>query len=84
MQEIQETQHQSLSQEETLEEEMATHTNILAWKMGREGWQAVVHGVTKSDTTEQQQKVEKVIVNATKFKTRSYFVLFPYTSELKE
>ena len=52
--------------------------------MGREGWQAVVHGVTKSDTTEQQQKVEKVIVNATKFKTRSFFVLFPYTSELKE
>ena len=23
--------------------------------MGREGWQAVVHGVTKSDITEQQQ-----------------------------
>ena len=30
---IQETQVQSLSQEDPLEKEMATHSNILAWKI---------------------------------------------------
>ena len=33
MQETQQTQVQSLGQEDTLEEEMATHSNILAWKI---------------------------------------------------
>ena len=35
MQETQETQVQSLSQEDLLEEEMATHSSILAWKIPR-------------------------------------------------
>ena len=35
MQETQETQVQSLSQEDPLEEEMATHSNILAWTIPR-------------------------------------------------
>ena len=35
MQETQETQVQSLSQEDLLEEEMATHSNILAWTIPR-------------------------------------------------
>ena len=30
---MQETQVQSLGQEDALEEEMATHTSILAWEM---------------------------------------------------
>ena len=30
---MQETQVQSLDQEDPLEEEMATHSNILAWRM---------------------------------------------------
>ena len=36
----------------SLEEGMATHSNILAWRipMDRGGWQATVHGVTKSRT----------------------------------
>ena len=36
----------------SLEEEMATQSNILAWKnsMDREVWPAIVHGVTKSRT----------------------------------
>ena len=40
----------SLSQEDPLEEGMATHSSILAWRipMDREAWQATVHGVTKS------------------------------------
>ena len=33
MQETQETQVQSLVQEDSLEKEMATHSSILAWKM---------------------------------------------------
>ena len=33
MQEMQETQVQSLGQEDPLEEEMATHSSILAWKI---------------------------------------------------
>ena len=39
-----------LSQEDPLEEENATHSNILAWVNSRDkcAWQAIVHGVTKS------------------------------------
>ena len=33
MKEMQETQVQSLGREETLEEEVATHSNILAWEI---------------------------------------------------
>ena len=33
MQEMQETQVQSLDQEDPLEEEMATHSGILAWEI---------------------------------------------------
>ena len=38
--------------EETLEEEMATPSSILAWRipMGRGTWQAIVHAVVKSWT----------------------------------
>ena len=38
----------------TLEEKMATHSSILAWKIWWRGaWWATVHGVAKSDTNEQ-------------------------------
>ena len=42
----------SLSQEDPLEEDMATHSGILAWRspMGRGAWWATVHGGTKSRT----------------------------------
>ena len=33
MQEMEETQVQSLGQEDPLEEEMATHSSILAWRI---------------------------------------------------
>ena len=44
---MQETQVQSLGWEDPLEEEMATHSSILAWRipMERGAWQATVHGV---------------------------------------
>ena len=43
---------QSLSWEDLLEKEMATHPSILAWRtpMDRGAWQATVHGVAKSWT----------------------------------
>ena len=38
-----------LGQEDPLEKEMATHFNVLAWRipMDRGAWQATVHGVTR-------------------------------------
>ena len=47
---MQETQVSSFGWEDPLEEGMATHSSIFAWKipMDRGAWQATVHGVTKS------------------------------------
>ena len=52
VQETQETQVQSLGWEDPLEEEMPTHSRILAWRipMDRGAWRATVHRVTKSET----------------------------------
>ena len=49
MQEMQETQVQSLGWEDVLEKEMATHSNILALEnpMDRGAWQATVYGVAR-------------------------------------
>ena len=47
-----ETWVRSLGWEDPLEEVMATHSKILAWRipMARGAWRATVHGVTKSWT----------------------------------
>ena len=52
---MQETWVQSLDWEDPLEENMATHPSILAWRipMDRRAWRVTVHGVTESDTAEQ-------------------------------
>ena len=49
---VQETQVWSLGQDNPLEEEMKTHSSILAWEIpwDRGAWQATDHGVTKSQT----------------------------------
>ena len=49
---MQETWVQSLGWEDPLEKGMATHSNILAWRipMDRGAWWATVHGVKKSWT----------------------------------
>ena len=49
---VQETWIPSLGWEDSLEEGMATHSNILAWRiaMDRGVWWATVHGVAKSRT----------------------------------
>ena len=46
---MQETQVQSLGQEDPLEKGMETHSNILAWEIPwtRGAWWATVHGVAK-------------------------------------
>ena len=45
---------QALRWEDPLEEEMGTHSSILAWKipMDRRAWWASLHGGRKSDTSE--------------------------------
>ena len=47
-----ETWVRSLGQEDPLEEGMATHSSVLAWRilMDRGAWRATVHGVAKSQT----------------------------------
>ena len=46
---VQETWLQSLSQEDSLEKEMVTHTSILAWEIPwTEELMATVHGIAKS------------------------------------
>ena len=49
---MQEVQVPPLRQEDPLQEEMTTHSSILAWKspMDRTACWAAVHGVTKSQT----------------------------------
>ena len=51
---IQETQVQSLGQDDPPKKKMATHSNILTWKNPMDGgtWHATPHAVAKSDTTE--------------------------------
>ena len=43
---------QSLSWEDLLEKEMATHPSILAWRTPRDrgAWRVATHGITKSQT----------------------------------
>ena len=52
VQETQETQVRFLGWEDTLEEGMATHSSILAWKIStdRGAWLATDHEVAKSQT----------------------------------
>ena len=49
---MQEIGVQSLGWEDALEEGMATHSSILAWRipMDRGAWRATVHGIAKSWT----------------------------------
>ena len=50
MQETQEMQVQSQGREDPLEQEVVTHSSILAWEIPMDGgaWWATVHGVAKS------------------------------------
>ena len=56
MQETQEMQVRSLGHVDPLEEEIATHSSILTWRipMDRGAWRATVHWVKKSRTRLEQ------------------------------
>ena len=47
---MQASQVQSLGQEDPLKKGMETHSSILETSMDRGVWQAIVHGVAKSQT----------------------------------
>ena len=51
---VQETWVRSLGWDDPLEEGMATHSSIFAWRMpmDRGAWWAIVHGGKELDTTE--------------------------------
>ena len=51
---MRETWVQSLAWEDTLEEGIAAHSSILAWRIHKDrgAWQATVHGVAELETTE--------------------------------
>ena len=51
---MRETWVQSLDWEDPLEEGMATHFSILAWRIPKDpgAWRATAHGVSESDTTD--------------------------------
>ena len=47
---MQETQVRSLGGKDPLEEGVATHSSILAWRTDRGAWRATDHGVIESQT----------------------------------
>ena len=57
---VRETWVRSQGQEDLLEEGMATHTSILAWRipMDRGDWQATVHGVRHDWSTKHSTDME--------------------------
>ena len=57
---IRETWVRSLGWKDPLEEGMATHSSIFAWRipMDRGAWQAIVHGVAKISQETWQRKLD--------------------------
>ena len=59
-------QVRSLGREDPLEEDMATHSDILAWRipMDRGAWQAVIHRDVESQTRLKQLSTHKHTLNS--------------------
>ena len=62
---MRETWVRSLGREDPLEEGMAAHSSLLAWRilMDRGAWKATVHGITESDMTEQLSTAQHTTLN---------------------
>ena len=60
---MQETWVRSLDWKDPLEEGMATHSSILAWRisMDRGAWRATVHGAAKSQTRLKQLNMHAIL-----------------------
>ena len=53
---MQETEVRSMDREDSLEEDMATHSSILAWRIPWTGtWEATVHGSQRVKRTQLKQ-----------------------------
>ena len=63
-----ETWVRSLGWEDALEEDMATHSSVLAWRfsMAREAWRATVYGVAESDMTERLTHTQILLFSFTR------------------
>ena len=60
---MQETRVQSLGREDPLEEGMATHSSVLAWRipMDRGTWRAAVRGIKESEVTDCLSTVTPIV-----------------------
>ena len=69
---MQETWVQSLGWEDALEQEIATHSSILAWQIpiDRGAWWAKVHGVAKSQAWLNNWHIIIPILNRRKMKSK--------------
>ena len=83
---MRETWVQSLGWEDPLEEGMATDSSVLSWRIptDREAWQAIVHGVTESDMTEQEaQHSTSVLLACNQYKNGEQDSLLHFSSSVQ-
>ena len=78
----------SLDWEDPLEEGMATHSSILAWRipMDRGAWRATVHGVAKSWTwlSKQACNHDEIIVLSKNYSSRRHLSVFTINRQTKK
>ena len=93
MQEMQETWIQSLGQGDPLEEEMATHSSILAWRipwaeepdgLQSTGLQRLGHNLGTKQQTVPTFKIEEliIVVDGDRAYSHDHFVMYVYTESL--
>ena len=74
---------QSLGWEDPLEEGMATHSSVLAWRicMDRGAWWATAHGITQSWSTQHQTRLRSWQVEKLGFECKQLsFIIFIFNT----